>query len=366
MDQSEEFIQKFRAVMEDPHAYAKAWKARTNGKVIGWFCSYSPVEIIYAAGMLPVRVLGGNEPERLSDVYMFGKCCPFSRNCLAQGLTGKYDYLDGIVHARSCDAIEMAFHNWCRFLSTPFKYFILMPGHIDSPRALPLLKAEYRDFKDALGKLNNKAVSEEDLKRSVQEFNRNRALMKQMYGLMKADAPPLTGAEALEISLAGQVMDVKEHSDLLEQLLKVLPERKIGRDPGARLMLAGSVNDNVSFVKLVEDCGATCVIEENCCSTKYYWDEIASGRDVIEAIAQRYINRWPCPAFDWKVTGEKRGRWQRLWSCGPHSADLPTIKGLFESHNIPVLVLELDVTVPVGQFRTRIEAFLETFSLELV
>jgi benzoyl-CoA reductase subunit C len=197
------------------------------------------------------------------------------------------------------------------------------------------------------------------------------------------DVPLITGAEALEISIAGQVMDVKEHNDLLRQLLKALPDRKLGREPGVRLMLAGSVNDNVGFVELVEQCGATCVIEENCCSTKHFWDEVGPGENVLEAIASRYLNRWPCPSFDWKATGEKRGRWQRLWAltqeyrvqgvilyvqkfCGPHGADLPTIKALFASHNIPVLDLELDVTTPVGQFRTRIEAFLETFALELV
>ena len=314
MSQSEELLQKFKDIVADPHEYAKAWKARTGGKVIGWFCSYCPVEIIYAANMLPVRVLGGNEPDRLSDVYMFGKCCPYSRNCLAQGLKGKYDYLDGIAHARSCDAIELAFHNWCRFLPTSFKHYILMPGHVDSPRALPLLIEEYRDFKDALGKIDNTTVSEEDLKRAVKEFDTNRALMRQIYELKKMDVPLITGAEALEISIAGQVMDVKEHNDLLRQLLKALPDRKLGREPGVRLMLAGSVNDNVGFVELVEQCGATCVIEENCCSTKHFWDEVGPGENVLEAIASRYLNRWPCPSFDWKATGEKRGRWQRLWA----------------------------------------------------
>ncbi|MBF8265611.1 MAG: Benzoyl-CoA reductase, partial [Dehalococcoidia bacterium] len=36
-----------------------------------------------------------------------------------------------------------------------------------------------------------------------------------------------------------------------------------------------------------------------------------------------------------------------------------------EKMNIPSLFLEFDVTVPVGPFRTRVEAFLETLQLDM-
>jgi benzoyl-CoA reductase/2-hydroxyglutaryl-CoA dehydratase subunit BcrC/BadD/HgdB len=39
---------------------------------------------------------------------------------------------------------------------------------------------------------------------------------------------------------------------------------------------------------------------------------------------------------------------------------------MFKDNNIATLVLEFDVTIPFGQFRTRIEAFLEILELELV
>jgi benzoyl-CoA reductase subunit C len=45
--------------------------------------------------------------------------------------------------------------------------------------------------------------------------------------------------------------------------------------------------------------------------------------------------------------------------CEPHGYDLPQLKSLFEQRGIPFLFLEVDLTTPAGQFRTRIEAFLE-------
>ncbi|MFQ5826487.1 MAG: 2-hydroxyacyl-CoA dehydratase, partial [Dehalococcoidia bacterium] len=51
--------------------------------------------------------------------------------------------------------------------------------------------------------------------------------------------------------------------------------------------------------------------------------------------------------------------------CDPHEFDIPPLRALLEEKlGITSLFLEFDVTIPVGQFRTRIEAFLEMLRLE--
>ncbi len=51
--------------------------------------------------------------------------------------------------------------------------------------------------------------------------------------------------------------------------------------------------------------------------------------------------------------------------CNPHGMDIPAIKKNLEKNGIPTLFLEFDITVPAGQFKTRVEAFLETFQLSI-
>lgn len=51
--------------------------------------------------------------------------------------------------------------------------------------------------------------------------------------------------------------------------------------------------------------------------------------------------------------------------CDPHEFDIPFLAQNFKELDIPTLVLEFDVTIPFGQFRTRIEAFLEMAELEV-
>ncbi len=372
-------IEKFQEVSATRHQYAQDWKKKHNGKVIGWLCSYSPVEIMYASGMLPVRILGSHEVQDVTDRYLFPTVCPFSRDALAQGLKGRYNYLDGITMARTCSHVQGTYDNWKNYVPTPFKYYIWQPNHVQSPRAIPLMVQEYKGFIAALEKFTGQKITDEALNNAIELYNTNRKLMKQVYEFRKQEVPPITGAECMEMVVASQLMDVAEHNKLLEELLKELPNRKLDRNPGLRLMMVGSEMDDIVFVKMMEELGCTIVIDEHCTGSRYFWDEVKPGKDPLTAIAARYVNRWVCPAVsaefkprfdrvlqhakDWKVQGTLV--YQQKF-CDPHEFDIPHLLKIFKENNIPTLVLEFDVTIPFGQFRTRIEAFLEMLELELV
>lgn len=50
--------------------YVKEWQHRRY-KVMGWLCTYVPEELIYAAGVLPVRVMGDEEADLgEADAYL--------------------------------------------------------------------------------------------------------------------------------------------------------------------------------------------------------------------------------------------------------------------------------------------------------
>jgi benzoyl-CoA reductase subunit C len=46
--------------------------------------------------------------------------------------------------------------------------------------------------------------------------------------------------------------------------------------------------------------------------------------------------------------------------CDPHEYDMPHLRTSLQKVGIPSLDLDTDLTIPVGQFHTRIEAFMET------
>jgi benzoyl-CoA reductase subunit C len=74
--------------------------------------------------------------------------------------------------------------------------------------------------------------------------NTNRQLLHQAYDFRKKGEPPITGLEALEVALASQLTDKREHNEALQALIKELPERNLDRETGTRLMIVGSEDDD--------------------------------------------------------------------------------------------------------------------------
>jgi len=369
-------FEKFHEWYKNRHEYAKQWKKKTGGKVIGYFCTYTPEEIIYAAGALPVRILGSHEAQSVTEPHIFAMYCPLCRDCLAQGLQGRYDYLDGIVLAQSCLHMRQAFTSWKMHVPVKYSYYLYVPHGIQTRHAYPYLRGELEEFKKSLEEWTGKNITNKDLDHAIDAYNTNRRLMKQVYELRKKPNPPLTGLEAMEMVVSSQLTDKEEHSRALKDLLEKLPQRKTGRETGTRLMILGSENDDTEFMNMVESLGATFVIEDHCTGSRYFWNEVIPQKDRLSAIAARYIDRPACPSKDWpertrlphiaKLAKDYNAQGVLLIQqkfCDPHELDIPAIRSYLEKNGIPTYFLEFDVTVPAGQFRTRVEAFLETFQL---
>lgn len=370
-------VEQFKAWKDNRHQYAKDWKAKTGGKVVGDFCTYVPEEILYAAGILPVRMLGSHEPQDVTEPHIFGMFCPFCRDVLAQGLKGRFDYLDGITIAQSCLHIRQSFTSWKHHIPIDWAYYLPMPHHVQSNNSRAFLVEELKLFKRAVEEWTGKTITDDALRNAIDVYDTNRRLMKKVYELRKAPNPPMTGLEAMYMSLACQMTDKAEMNRALEQALEELPGRKLDRQTGTRLMIIGSEDDDTEFVKMVESVGATIVVDEHCTGTRYFWTESVHNNDPLVQIANRYVDRVPCPTKDWPQRRRLTHALQLAKDynvagaimiqqkfCDPHECDIPPFAWEFKKHNIPTLFLEFDVTVPYGQFRTRVEAFLETLGEE--
>ena len=365
-------MEKFKEWYQKRHEYAQEWKNKTGGKVVGYFCTYVPEEILYAAEVLPVRILGSHEPQDVTEPHIFGMYCPFCRDCLAQGLKGRYDYLDGIMIAQSCLHIRQAFTSWKLHIPIDFSYYLPMPNNVQSKRALPYLTGELRVLKEALEKWTGKAITDEDLNRGIEIMNKSRKLTRDLYELRKQPNPVLTGLEAMYAVVASQMVDKNNYNETLQGILEKLPQRPVEKDSKIRLMILGSENDDTEFLQMVESLGAIFVVDDHCTGSRYFWNEVTPNQDPLEAIASRYVERVPCPSKDWpeRTRMEHIKKLAQDWEvqgaiviqqkfCDPHELDIPATIESLKQIGIPAQFLEFDVTVPLGQFKTRVEAFLE-------
>ncbi len=183
-------FEKFQSWYEKRHEYARDWKARKKRKVLGYLCTYVPEEVIYAAGALPVRILGSHEPSDVTEPHIYGMYCPFCRDTLAQGLLGRYDYLDGIIGCYTCMHLAHTFDSWSIHLPLSGNFMLYMPNMVQSPRAKPFLKGQLSLFMDSLQRWTGDTISEEDLDRGIEILNTNRRLLRKIYELRKGENPP--------------------------------------------------------------------------------------------------------------------------------------------------------------------------------
>jgi benzoyl-CoA reductase subunit C len=229
-----------------------------------------------------------------------------------------------------------------------------------------------------------KKITDQDLRRGIEIMNKARRAMKDIYEFRKKENPPITGTEAMYMTCAQFFTDAREFVSYAEEVKKQLETRKLERDPGKRIMIVGSENDDIDYLNMIEtlgereSLGCTVVVEDHCTTTRYFWDEVDETiEDPLEAIAKRYVTRTPCPSKDWP----QRTRLQKILNfakdfnvdgaiiiqqkfCDPHEADIPFIRKFLEENGIPTYFLEFDVTVPAGPFAIRTEAFLETLEFE--
>jgi benzoyl-CoA reductase subunit C len=374
-----EVMQKFHDVVVNHHQYAQEYKKKTGRKVFGYLCSYTPEEILYAADILPVRVVGGHQPVAgITEPHISNSTCVFSRDILAQGLTGKYDYLDGIVLTHTCQQIQLVYHSWRLHVPTPYKYLMYFPTLVTSKSNRNLIILNLKEYARSLEEWLGKNISTEQLDNAIKVYNTNRRLLRKLYALRKDDSPPISGAEMMEVTVAGLFMDKAEHSKLLRQLLKEMPLRKSKNGTGKRIMILGSEQDDVELVKIIESAGAKVVIDELCTGSRNIWNDVKLKGDRFEALATRMIERPPCVAKD--VPQRRRvGHVLQLardykvdavitleqMYCEPQQWDNTTLVAALAKQGIPTMRLETDIVTPSGPFRTRVEAFMETLDSEI-
>ncbi|MBU3949206.1 MAG: 2-hydroxyacyl-CoA dehydratase [Proteobacteria bacterium] len=371
-------MESFKRIYDNRHEYIGKWKEKhPDRKIMGYMCTSMPEEIIYAANALPIRILGGHESQNVSQQHMMGTFCPFSRDVLAQGLLGKYDYLDALGITHTCQHIYQAYESWVLHKNIK-SFYIPTPNTSQTPHALPYLRGQLKLFLEKLEDWTGRKIGENDLRRGIEIVDTTRKLMKQIYEMRKSESPPISGLDSMLMVVAAQMSDKEEFNTILEDVIKnELPGRKAKATPSSRLMLIGSEHDDVKFIEMVENLDAIIVIDDHCTGSRYFWNTTEQNEDALTDIANRYIKKPPCPikdfpvrkrtahivnlANEWNVAGVIEIQ-QKF--CDPHELDRVAVSKALEKAGFPILNLEADVTMPVGPFRIRVEAFLEILSSE--
>jgi benzoyl-CoA reductase/2-hydroxyglutaryl-CoA dehydratase subunit BcrC/BadD/HgdB len=351
----------------------KEWKA-TGRFVIGWFNPYVPEEIIHAAGMLPFEVTGDNEPVQMqgAEAHIYSNSCSKIRTCWQMQLDGKYNFLDGYVSTHMCDQDMRLYEVWAYYKKLPFMELIYAPRKRDE-EAVRLYLKDLEGFRDRLSQYLICRIPDQRVADSIKLYNRGRELMQRLYELRKRDRPPLTGAEAVEVSKAAARMRRERFNELMEQLLAEI--QRTGREikKARRLMLIGNDLHNTTQIEALESADAVVVVDEMDIGLRRASGQVDTELPPMEALARYYVMGRPVDKHTWnsdqrleligmlaeqyKVDGVVS---QNVRFCTYLGWDKWDLKRQMQERGIPILELDLEYGHPGGaQMKIRVEAFME-------
>ncbi|MFH1136514.1 MAG: 2-hydroxyacyl-CoA dehydratase family protein [Pseudomonadota bacterium] len=363
----------FYQVLADPGAYARELKQQGR-TIIGYFCSYTPEEIILAAGAHPLRLFGTKGDISLADAHLQAYSCSLVRGALEEALAGRLEFLDGTVFPHTCDSIQRLSDIWR--LNTKFKFFadVVLPVKLNTPAAREYMADVLEKFRRELGRGLGRVISDDDLTRAMATYNRIRDALKTIYDLRCQDPGLIKGADLAAIVKASMIMDRNYLVERLPQIIEDIREGKLAWNANGkkRLVLVGGICDQPDIYQMIEETGGAVVADDLCTGSRWIHGTLA-GPDPIKALAERYTHRPICPAKhasdtfrgDNLVALAKESRadgviFLLLKFCDPHSFDYPFMKEFLDREKIPGLLYEIEDQIPSeGQLRTRFETFIE-------
>ncbi|MFC1913036.1 2-hydroxyacyl-CoA dehydratase subunit D [Chloroflexota bacterium] len=362
---------------------------KAEGKqVIGYFCLYPILEMMTALDIVPYRIFGSmQEPITKADACLPTIVCPFVRSALDLGLKGKYDLLDGVVMCHSCEVAEKSAHIWRTSLDPAYFHFIDVP-HTVHRAAQEQFKEQLKSFQKTLESLTGKELPPERFKEGIKVHNQQRALVRDLYDLMKPDPPLISGTETIQVMIVLTGLPVVEGSELLRQVIGEVKERQTEPErKSARLLVWGSIIDDIALIDMIENAGAHVVIDDTCVGSRAYFDDVALTDDPLDGLAHRYLVDTKCPRT-FRAVGETKKdhmtdlesrfgylkdyarQWhvdgvilQSLRYCDIHGYEVPGLKDYLDHIGLPSIYLEWDYSkATLAPLRTRVEAFLEVIS----
>lgn len=372
--------ERFEAYAEGRKAgFLKMKAAKEAGyKVAGFFCTFTPLEVLDAAGLLCVSLCGmSNETIPAAETVLPKNLCPLIKSSYGFAITDTCPYTywaDLIVGETTCDGKKKMYD----LLGQRKPMYILqLPQGIDRPYARQLWVEEIRRFIAFVSETFQVEITDETLRQAAVARNELRRARVDLMELQRRSPAPISGLKLYKFMEGlGYNFQVSEATASTRALAQELANVQPAGDKGIKRVLItgcpiGGVLEKV--VGAVERNGGQVVCYENCSGIKSARNYVDTGRrDMAEALADAYLD------IGCSVMSPNRRRMETLpklmeefdvegvidvtlQTCTTYMIETRAVRKLCEGLHIPYMSMETDYSQEDGgQIETRIAAFIET------
>jgi len=371
MRQYQEVIDTLVEISHNPLRQVKEFKERTGRKAIGCFPEYVPAELVYAAGMFPVGLWGGQVEISRAKEFVPAFCCSVLMTNLEFGLNGKYKDLDGVIVPCLCDTLKCIGQDFKVGVPQIKVIQYAYPQMRKIEAGIAFLESEYGRVLKTLEEISGAKVTDNAISDAILVFNDNRRALRHFVQLASEHTDVITPIVRHAVIKSGFFMEKPLHTAMLNELcdaLAALPASKKGN----RVLLSGIMADDEVMLNILSENGLSVAADDLAQETRQFrYDVPEEGGGAMYRLAKWWQIFEGCSlAYDpdkkrIDMIIEDVDKYDikgviicMMKFCDPEEYDYPLIKEALEAKGIPCLYMEIDQKAE-AQAQTRIQAFSE-------
>ncbi len=361
MPTTKDIITRCEAIYEDiDFTAAREWKAAEPGRhVIGYMPIYVPREIIHAAGMLPLGILGGGDQIEVihGDAYYQSYICRIPRSTIELAIAGHLDFVDGMLFPSICDVIRNLSGRWQLMMGEKYIRYFDVPQNYDDDIGGQYYLAELRELCEGLEQISGRPVTDEALKASIEVYNQNRRLIGELYKFRAAEPWRVPTTESYLLLRAGMVLPVEEHNQLLTDYLAAARAEDRPLRDNCRVVLQGMFCEQppLNLIKSIELSGCHIVGDDFMLVTRWLTEDVPIEGDPLWNLASAFLHHSENVSAKYEPDEAKKGMYvvdlvretggegvifASPSFCDPALLDRPMIQEVLGRHGIPYIAFK--------------------------
>ncbi len=374
-----ELLDKFRDISENMRKYLN--KALAEGKkAVGIFPYYAPEEIVYAAGILPLGVWGGQGPIEKAKEYFPTFYYSLALRCLEMALDGTLDGLSASMLTTLDDTLRPLSQNYKVSAGRKIPMIFLNHGqHRKEDFGKKYNARIFKAAKEELERICGVSISDESLRRAFEVYNENRSEKRRFIELAAAHPKTVKASDRCHVLKSSYHIFKDEHTAMLKQLNDMLEKLPAEDWDGVRVVTSGVIADNPGLLKVLDDY-KVCIVADDVAheSRALKVDIDMSIEDPMYALADQFarMDEDPIlydpdivkrPAYVVELVKKNNGDGCLLFMMNfndTEEMEYPSLKKAFEQAGIPLIKMGYDQQmVDFGQVKTQLETFREIVEL---